>query len=664
MIIPMQNPKPKPGTGALAERGSDCQGRPEIAASAPLPRPPPDEVVDWIDGGEYVRPALAPSCSAGGPASWQIAALDTRGFCGNLELQDYAAPLEPQAAHRNTRSCEPHEGLVVSKTIPNQAPALTIKVDAEPRAMAALRAVYQYIYTAWFTVREGWKSKRRIRQQWWYYKYQGDAIWRRYAPFYWLGDYAARPEDDEKFRVLSQALSLAGARMTSSEYNGQTLAPLTVVRSGGLYGRGQNDASVSFTQLRLCKNWWMLAEHEREMSLMAALLTGFGTGVRNRDEDDPLVHGTGKIQSRVRDAKLIFNAYNIAEWAKARFLKFGMTPAPEPVWDLRPDNSWKPIFPARLGGGHGDRPYTVWPKRQINHTQLKRAWDESWCQIESAMRFLFKLSYMSASQIEDMWNFGSGLRPGSTVRFNRGDARLHDLAYCMFERAERSVPVEAWKGGASTEPPSMRAWFGRFTPRRFLLVYRVMLCRTLRGEGRYKRFGYDDLWEHFRVYAKRRHAGYSTLGLAHLDGSVDLWAPFFDTSDENRRNTITHELFHYLVKLGDGGRPRDHKSSTHCSGKLNICYDLAECRNLAEADSPMARANINNYMYWLHERWRRWGSDWPPASDAADNESWHCDPIDDLDWSDHNYESVGDIGWSRLEALEGLFGEQGYVPWS
>src|SRR5690606_4132264 len=122
-----------------------------------------------------------------------------------------------------------------------------------PLKAEVIQAVYDYIYTAWFTVNEGWKSTRRIRQQWWYYGLVPTVGWSTYTPFYWLGHYAPGPEDDAKYETLLNALTLAGARLTSQKYKGIT------------------------------------------------------------------------------------------------------------------------IFPARLGGGEGNRPYTVWPNSQINHTQLKRA---------------------------------------------------------------------------------------------------------------------------------------------------------------------------------------------------------------------------------------------------------------------------------------------------
>jgi hypothetical protein len=194
-----------------------------------------------------------------------------------------------------------------------------------------------------------------------------------------------------------------------------------------------------------------------------------------------------------------------------------------------------------------------------------------------------------------------------------------------------------------------------------------MLARTLRAEGRWERGGWDDLWEHFRVYAKGgEDADFNTLAVSHLDGATDLWNPFFHTDDLGRCYAIIHELFHYMITVAaqPGGCPRDRKSKTHCNDSgLDICYTPQACRNLAAANSQFALENINNYTYWLIYRWKRWGSDWPPRCDQVVGETWHCDPIDDATWANHQqYESVGDICWSRLDVLEAMFGEDGYKP--
>jgi hypothetical protein len=596
---------------------------------------------------------------------------------------------------RSHMACLKPRGLTENSAIPlpGASPTITMGLDLILAAGSVIPAVLRYLYSARNTVMKAVESTRRVAQQWWYYKYTpGGVGWEKYAPFYWLGHYAEEPEDDNKLYILRNALHLAYARMTSGYFAGVKLAPIHMERTDDVCLMRENDARYTPGHLYVCNNWGSYSTHRREVSLLAALLCSPDSGIRNRDGDDPLAPGTGNPNlSSSQDAKLILNAFNIAEWIIARHQKFGQVTTSGVNWDFRPDNSWKPIFPAVLSGKGGrDRPYTTWPKSQQNHTQLKRAWDESWCLIESGMRFLYKLSFLDPGQIEDMWNFGTEKIRNPTEEnpdpfnpepsFNRGDAELRRRGYSMFRKSNRSVPRLAWTG-VTNHSPSMRTWFGVFTPQHFMLVYYFMFCRTMRGEGYFKRYGVDLLRTHFRVFAKNNHPEFNTSAVAHLDGSTDLWAPFFDycegsddafecenlgfepnSEDAHRRRTITHELMHYMCDLADGGRPRDFKSSTHCDGRLNFCKLTNECLNLARADSDMARGNINNYCFWLHYRWERWGSDWPPACDEGASEKWHCDPIADPYWHDHDYNTIRESWW-RFEALEEKFNQEFDWPW-
>lgn len=612
------------------------------------------------------------------------------GMAAIEERRDFARQQIPQV-NTSLQPCDPCEGLVATLDIP-PAPVspITIIYTYVPAAASVISSVWTYLYSAWFTVQTAWKSKRRIRHQWWYYRHQANHGWLHSTPWYWMGDYASAPEVDQKLLVLSRALTLACARMSGGVYMDTNYGLVNMVQTNEPYAKGVNDVTFylptmgigesSASQIRVCAGWSNLPLHDQQISFMAALLSGEGTGVTNREIEQHLIAGSGIELGSQDDAALIYNAYNIAEWVKARYLEYHMHTGPTPslanrwgkYWDLRPDNSWKAIFPARLGGGDADRPYSVWPENLAHHTQLKRAWDHAWCMIESGMRFLFKLSYMPEDQIEDMWNFGTGLKMTERSQFFEGDSRVRTRYYMVPENHymvnPRSIPNEFYTGGYRAEnwprhPPSLRTWFGDYSRHRMLWVYYVMLARTLRGEGRWRRGGWDDLWEHFRIYAKEGDNSFETMAVSHLDGSTDLWNPFFHTSDLNRCYIIIHELFHYMITVAaqPGGCPRDRKSRTHCGdSRLDICYTQQACRNLASVNSQFALENINNYTFWLIYRWCRWGSDWPPECDGLVGETWHCDPIPDNEWNSHRYESVGDIGWDRLDVLEAMFGEEDF----
>jgi hypothetical protein len=75
------------------------------------------------------------------------------------------------------------------------------------------------------------------------------------------------------------------------------------------------------------------------------------------------------------------------------------------------------------------------------------------------------------------------------------------------------------------------------------------------------------------------------------------------------------------------------------------------------------RSNNNNYALWFLYRWSRWGGDWPPENAAGPGETWHNDPIADMDWEDHTHSSVVEIGWERLDEMETRWNEEGYMPW-
>jgi hypothetical protein len=413
-----------------------------------------------------------------------------------------------------------------------------------------------------------------------------------------------------------------------------------------------SDCEVVGSELRVCNGWNNnYTEQQREICLMAALLVNGVTTNRGA-----LVVGHGDYTDDDENAELVKNAYNIANWVKRRFAKYDWeTRDPNIFWDARPDKSYLPLFEARL-----PRVYHVWPKSAIDHTQLRRAWDHSWCYAEAAFRFLYKLTYMTELQIICMWNFGTGLDPASSVRFF-SEERQRELIV----DPNREVPPVAF---SSSSVPSMRNFFGVYSKRRFLTVYRVVLCLCLRYENNYDR-GNTHLQQKFRLYPGTGK-GYGALSFP--TGEVDLHKKWFDSDeDEYRAYTINHELMHYLIRWDGGGRPRDWKSPSLCSTtEGSKCYSIEECLALAAADDDRAHANNNNYAFWFLTRWQRWGGDWPPENAAGPNNDewqpdgiWHNDPIEDMDWGNHTYGSVAEIGWERLDVMEDRFGLPGFMPW-
>jgi hypothetical protein len=90
-------------------------------------------------------------------------------------------------------SCEPCEGLVATLEIPTAPLSPLIDYTYVPAAGLIIGYVWRYLYTAWFTVDTAWKSKRRIRHQWWHYRHEPSDKWQKYAPWYWLGEYSTAP---------------------------------------------------------------------------------------------------------------------------------------------------------------------------------------------------------------------------------------------------------------------------------------------------------------------------------------------------------------------------------------------------------------------------------------------------------------------------------------
>lgn len=514
---------------------------------------------------------------------------------------------------------------------PQVAPTVTGMAPAD-----LIDDCFDYLYTAWVTVVAALASSRRVRRQWWYYRDNGAD-----TPGWWVGRYGPA-----KLQKLADALTIACARMTGGIYYNEHLPDLSYVidMSTGACVTGTNDCEVAGSELRVCANFSHYSAENQRIGLMAALLANDVT--RNRGT---LAVATGHYSDDDLGDDLIRNAYNIAHWVMHRFNTHGwQTREPSISWDIRPDKSHLPLFEARI-----PRVYHVWPAKDINHTQLRRAWDESWCYAEAAFRFLYKLTYMTEQQIEDMWNFGTDANPDRTPRFFVGERQREAI-----EDPNRNIPPVL----RSTDEvvPSMRNFFGIYSRERFLLVYRVVLCLCLRYENNYTR-GSTHLTQKFRLYPGN---GKSYGAVAFPTGEVDLHKKWFDGNDEYRARTINHELMHYLIKWQDGGRPRDWKSPSLCgTSGGNKCYAIEECLALAAVNDSRCRSNNNNYSYWLLYRWRRWGSDWPPSYDIGPDETWHNDPISDSNWDNHTYGSVVEIGWERLDVMEHRFGLEGYMPW-
>jgi len=131
-------------------------------------------------------------------------------------------------------------------------------------------------------------------------------------------------------------------------------------------------------------------------------------------------------------------------------------------------------------------------------------------------------------------------------------------------------------------------------------------------------------------------------------------------------------MMHYLIRRDNGGKPRD-KWETECNtdGGNNKCYGRDSSVALAFSDRHEAVMNIDNYRYWMRDRFRRWGKDWPPHTDinAGDPASldpaqkWTNDPIGEDDWPiiDGRLSQTA-WGWLR-DYMELLVGDRHYEPW-
>jgi hypothetical protein len=141
-----------------------------------------------------------------------------------------------------------------------------------------------------------------------------------------------------------------------------------------------------------------------------------------------------------------------------------------------------------------------------------------------------------------------------------------------------------------------------------------------------------------------------------------------------RSRTITHEMMHYLVRRTNGGKPRD-KWENVCDGAdgdNNKCYGVNGAVELAFHDRMEAVMNVDNYKYWMRDRFRRWGRDWPPHTDnnAGDPltfqppQRWHNDPISDDDWPMDVEGRLKDVGWGWIrDYMKLLVDDRNWEPW-
>jgi hypothetical protein len=485
-------------------------------------------------------------------------------------------------------------------------------------------------------------------------------------------DYTTEGSDTKhsKAQMMLDALSRALNRLSTTK---------SVIANayGGTLELGVNDCAWVDNGLKVHTNLGTLPDRDARRAVIAALVCG-GSNVRNRfstgllyfwdyhNKDKRRIWESGSIE-----LQLIQNAYNIADWVIERYKQAPCSTSENRDWDRRPDSSRRPQLSLK-------HPYKVgWTTTDWEKSILREAWDNGWPWVESAWRFLYRISRFyfiydkaKADQMaRDMWNFGG------RYAVDAHDVPLPNAA----KRDSRSVKdpwgIEDEHTGTDYEP-SLHRYFGTFSPHHVAKVTYVIYYLALRFQGDLNSGSMDKTNFYIHNVGKRANATPT--------GGIYFRKNFRNGDLERRTRELVHEMMHYLVRREQGGKPRDKWENVCDSGDddNNKCYGEDAAVELAFHDRSEAVMNVDNYRYWMRARFRRWGLDWPPHTDINVGDpstfdppqKWHNDPIADDFWPDvwpENPDGGKDIqgtladkgwGWFR-DYLHRLVGDSYYRPW-
>jgi hypothetical protein len=498
----------------------------------------------------------------------------------------------------------------------------------------AMTKAYERLYVAWVALCWIAECSERMIVQWWN-EHESSV-----GPANYLHRYVREQDDGESslFRLL-RGVTLGLARIAGGKFEGNPVPALTAKYEP--CSNIDNACQVDGQDFLLCLPQ-SLSIGERVEAILSGLVSGpsgmVNTGSRIPwDEDPPSIMDL--------EAEEIFalakqrNADNVAKWLHQRFAPLDAqlgwhraTLMEDDDWDRRPDRSyamqWDLVFAYKTGNNE--------PGQLLS--QLEWAWEQSFRWTEAAWRFIYRLSILARihgpQAVEDMWNFGGRYQSVSgdlIARRVRNPRNTSISEFYYFDGDCNSFRNEF--------RCSMRDYFGPYSPSSVATVYWVITALLLRYQGKYWRPSSNN-WRYWtRFYILQNIAG---RPYSYTNGIIVLPKGYWhNTSTIYRCETLPHEMLHYLVRLGEGGRPRD-KWSPYCyDGDNHKCYNNRDAVNLGSNDPGEALSNNDNYVFWIKERYRRWCGDWPPETDIRPEHpeeisaQWWNDPIPDSNWAEH-----------------------------
>lgn len=511
------------------------------------------------------------------------------------------------------------------------------------------------ITTAFITVKRIMACTKRQQIQWW------RAVQRSEPQFVLPGqnnpdvrprNYLGDTTCDEITRIydLGMVLALAGARLTAGAYDGKFQPAYRFVRHSEPCDGQNRECHVQEDdeQILVCSDWGFRNPRRDVVALIAALVSG-EFGVVNLETD------------QVSD---FHNAYNIAEWVYDRHQQFGFVRCTSfREWDERPDSA---LFPQlEQYQAYKTNATKVTPPSRVN--KIARAWERGWKWVEAGWRYLYRMglyyerlregiegpwdSTIDPEQaLVELWNFGGPYNWLSPLWEAQGYTRPTASRACTPE-------IDLCRDPSNSYRVSLSAYFGDYSHEKFLTVWWTITALAGRFQGSFPNAYMSSFMTHttfhIELSAKRAYAW--------PDGAIFLRKDFFqDASGETSYNdvelyrgrTIVHEMFHYLVKGANGGRPRDvWDPSCDSDHGNNKCYGEKDAISLARSNPKEAIKNVSNYTYWLYSRYRRWCGDWPPSTDVAPGERYYPDPISDEEFELFRFGHVNPSGWQMLRTV-------------
>jgi hypothetical protein len=299
----------------------------------------------------------------------------------------------------------------------------------------------------------------------------------------------------------------------------------------------------------------------------------------------------------------VYNAFRHADRAIDHFDAVGMC-AFEEDFEVVPPDRRKPKACLPVGGS---------PKLQFTHCGewgkdvVSAAFERAFAWLDPAYRFIQGLNMLDDTQPLP-WSEEWTKQTGMVLTARKA---MWMWGFREENRDSNASPM-AWFG-------PLRATGGFGSAESMFQHVRYMITRLFERRFQYGTTRWNPVIFYCQYDTDCFQADSDIAGWSSPDvGWIVLCKQFFDYDEDERAETILHEMMHYLKEDdADVNKPSDYPDDDCPKAKdgRRKCYDRDNSIHLAETNQYGALHNIDNYVSWIVERWNDWGNCWPPQYD-------------------------------------------------